>query len=98
MGSNFFTLGLYQLENLIMARPSFRFFDVRMHPQSVTDVRVQALLTQAIVVRKSELLNHLETIRVRPEEPIVLLCEDGRLSDSAASELEAAGYKQVYIV
>jgi rhodanese-related sulfurtransferase len=98
MSPGFFTLGLYQIENLIMARPSFRFFDIRVRPQIVADARVQSILVHASVVRKSELMAYVENQHVRPDEPIILLCEDGRLSSTAATELEAAGFKQLYVV
>ncbi len=96
--TDFFTLGLYQLENLISARPSFRFLDVRLQPQLVSSVRVQNVLSHATVVPASEVQNHLKRLQANPGDPLVLVCEDGRLSNGLATELETAGFKQVYIV
>jgi rhodanese-related sulfurtransferase len=98
MSPSFMTLGLYQLENLISARPLFHFLDLRVSPQVVAEVRVQSILAQARVVRANDLLNYLQSLNARKDEPIVLLCEDARLSNSAAVELDQAGFQQIYIV
>lgn len=98
MNPALFTLGLYQLENLISARPTFHFFDVRVHPQSVANSRVEAVLSTATVVSANHLRGYLDTREARQDDPIVLLCEDARLSARLGAELEAAGYQQVYIV
>lgn len=96
--SAYFTLGLFQLESLIQARPTFLFFDIRIRPQIVGIPQVQAVLDQATVVRRDQLLTNLKTRDARKDDPIILMCEDGRLSISAAGELEAAGFAQVYVV
>lgn len=93
-----FTIGLYQLENLLVARPSFRFLDLRIRPQIVALTRVQAVLTHASVVRSAEIKNHLQATHAQKTDPIVLLCEDGRLSASVGDLLDGAGYQQIYIV
>lgn len=96
--SSFMTLGLYQLENLVMARPSFRFLDVRMHPQIVSIPRVQAILATATVVSKTQVVDHLKNVKCGSDDPVVLLCEDGRLSHTVANELDSSGFKQIYLV
>jgi rhodanese-related sulfurtransferase len=96
--SSFFGLGLFQLESLIQARPSFSFFDIRIRPQIVGIPQVQAVLDQAQVARRELLLTNLKNQKARKEDPIILLCEDGRLSLSAAEELEREGFSQVYVV
>lgn len=96
--SSFFQIGLYQLENLLFARPSFRFLDVRLQPRPVSVPRVQNVLAHAAVVSSHQALNHLRNTDCRSDEPIVLLCEDGRLSQSVAASLEAAGFQQIYVV
>lgn len=95
--NSFFQLGLYQLENLLIARPTFRFLDVRLQPRSVSIPRVQTILSHATVVSSSQALSHLKNTDCRADDPIVLLCEDGRLSYSVARELEAAGFRQIYL-
>jgi len=95
--NSFFQLGLYQLENLLMARPSFKFLDVRLQPRAVSIPRVQNILANATVVTSSQALTYLRNTDSRADDPIVLLCEDGRLSHSVAVQLEAAGFRQSYI-
>lgn len=91
-------LGLFQLEGLSIARPSFTFLDIRLHPQVVSTVRVQSVLSHATPVRALDVPNHLQNLSTRVDEPIILLCEDGRLSSGIAADLESAGFTQVYIV
>jgi rhodanese-related sulfurtransferase len=91
-------IGFYQLENLIIARPSFRFLDVRVCPQAVSMQRVQSILNQSTVVNQNEVLNYLERTQVQKTDPIVLMCEDGRLSCGIADTLDAAGFEQLYVV
>jgi rhodanese-related sulfurtransferase len=69
-----------------------------MHPQLVTSARVQGVLSHATVVRAPDLVEHLKNQGARPDDPIVLMCEDGRLSNAAAVDAEAAGFGQVYVV
>lgn len=95
--SSFFQIGLYQLENLLIARPSFRFLDVRLQPRPTSVPRVQNILAHATIVSSHQALNFLRNNDCRADEPIVLLCEDGRLSQSVATSLEAAGFQQIYI-
>jgi len=96
--SSFFPIGLYQLENLLIARPSFRFLDVRLQPRSVSIPRVQTILSHAKVVTSFQALNHLKSTDCNADDPIVLLCEDSRLSHSVGMELESAGFRQIYVV
>lgn len=94
----FFPIGLYQLENLLIARPTFRFLDVRLQPRSVSIPRIESILAHATVVAGSQALSHLRNTDCRADDPIVLLCEDGRLSHSVGTELESAGFRQIYVV
>jgi rhodanese-related sulfurtransferase len=98
MMPSFLTLGLYQIENLLMARPSFQFLDLRLHPQLVAEPRVQSILAQAHVVRGTDVLNYLQNFGASKDEPVVLLCEDARISMKAAAELDAVGFHQLYVV
>jgi len=96
--SSFFQIGLYQLENLLIARPAFRFLDVRLQPRPTSVPRVQNVLSHATVVSSHQVVNFLRNADCRADEPIVLLCEDGRLSQSVATSLEAAGFQQIYVI
>jgi rhodanese-related sulfurtransferase len=92
------TIGLFQLENLIHARTPFLLLDVRVFPQLVASPRVQACLDYAQVVPAQNLVEFLEASSVDKQSPIILFCEDGRLSWSQAGVLESKGYTQVYVV
>lgn len=92
------TLGLFQLESLIHTRAPFILLDVRVFPQLVASARVQACLNIAQVVLAEDLIGYLEAHQIGREMPIVLFCEDGRLSWGQAQKLDAEGYSQVYVV
>lgn len=94
----FFGLGLYQLESLIHARPQFRFFDVRVRPQILSLPQVQAVMSHAVPVASQELPSYLTNHKIVKDEPIILVCEDGRLSRSLATKLYQDGYHQIYVV
>lgn len=92
------TLGLFQLESLALASAPHQFFDLRLQPMALPSARVQACLDRAQVVDSHFLMQHLENYKIGVHEPIILVCEDGRLSNSAALDLANKGYEQVYVV
>lgn len=92
------TVGLFQLESLMVAAAPFQLLDIRVMPIAVNSNRVQSVLTMAKVVRSSDLLQYLKNFEIGKESPVILMCEDGRLSMSEALHLEKKGYNQVYVV
>ena len=96
--SSVFGLGLFQLESIIQARPNYCFFDIRLRPQILGIPAVQAVLDQARVSRPEVLMTSLLQQKTGKDDPIILLCEDGRLSIATADQLGREGFTQVYIV
>lgn len=92
------TLGLFQLESLMLASAPYHLIDLRMAPMAVSSARVQACLNTAKVVPASDLAEHLKTYELGFDYPVILVCEDGRLSMSEAQRLIDQGFMQVYVV
>ncbi len=92
------SLGLFQLESLMLANAPYYLVDLRMQPMVVPSARVQACLNTAKVVEASQLAEHLKTYDLGFNYPVILVCEDGRLSSSEAQKMIDLGFMQVYIV
>lgn len=86
-------LGLFQLENIFLSPSPFQFFDLRKDTQSLP-APLDRLFKKAQVISLGELLKK----NLPKEQPVVLVCEDGKTSQEAARQLEAAGHSQTYIV
>ncbi len=89
-------IGLFQLENLIVARNPFRLLDLREHP--VSHPELGDLLKSAETVDPRNVFVHLNKSATDKNFPLVLLCQNGQTSTHIASQLEAQGYKNIYIV
>ncbi len=92
------SLGLFQLESLMLSSAPFYLIDIRMQPMLVNSARVQACLNMAKVVQISDLSEHLKTFDLGFHFPVILVCEDGRMSTAEAQRLIDQGFMQVYVV
>lgn len=88
-------IGLFQLENLLSIRNQFVFLDVRLKKED-WPAQLKETLQPAVHVDQSR--NYLVHNKIPHGTPIMLIDEDGRRSEIVARELEAAGYKQIYVV
>lgn len=91
-------LGEYQLRNLIKNQVLFLYLDFRR-----PSVRAAGNLSHWVF--KGSVPATLETVadRVRAgaatnEHPIVLICENGETSMTAARELEKLGYTNIFVL
>jgi len=90
-------IGLFQLENLLLTRTGFCFLDLRGEGES-TPAAVASMLSSAHRLLPADTTAYLQDHVQSKEHPIVLICADGRASQTMAQSLEASGYKQVYVV
>jgi rhodanese-related sulfurtransferase len=90
-------IGLFQLENLLISRSPFAFFDLREHAELLPE-GLQRMVAGASPVSTSEVAGELKRLGHGFEKPVLLLCENGRASARVASELERAGFTNAYIV
>ena len=91
-------IGLFQLENLILMKSPFLFFNLAVGDFQISDEKLLSYVQSATVVHKDRLTDQLQEQNVDPQFPIVLLCEDGSSSLAVSKELERMGYSNVYVV
>lgn len=95
---NALEIGLFQLENLILMKSPFLFFNLSEGDYQIKDQKLLSYVQTAAVVHKDRLATHLKDQNTDLEFPIVLLCEDGSSSLATSKELDALGYSNVYVV
>jgi filamentous hemagglutinin family protein len=91
-------IGLFQLENLILTRTGFGFFDIRNSQEYQNELPpdVTRLLAASERIQIPEVTKRLETWD--KSAPVVLICATGKTSAELAGQLEAAGHTNVYTV
>ena len=91
-------IGLFQLENLFVSHARFCFLDLRSSPPAEVHPGLDKILTSAEKVADRKLEDHLTTQNVDKNTPVVLLCENGRVSSAAAGRLEKKGFCNIYVI
>lgn len=91
-------IGLFQLENLILMKSPFLFFNLAVGDYQIQDQKLLSYVQTASVMHKDRLSTHLKDQNVDQQYPIILLCEDGSSSLMASKELDGLGYSNVYVV
>ena len=82
-----------EAEELIKSRKGVIIIDVRNN----TDY-IQSHLENAINIPLREMNEHLKKLEQYKEKPIILYCSNGNRSKVAAIQLEALGYKNLYVI
>ena len=82
-----------QAEELIKDRKEVIIIDVRNN----TDY-IQSHLENALNIPLREMNEHLKELEQYKENPIILYCSKGNRSKVAAIQLEALGYKNLYVI
>lgn len=88
---------LFQLENLFASPNRFLFFDLRVQRSSLPE-ELDRIFVKAVPKSASDLLADLKAQNAPLEYPIVLVCDDGELSQRLARSLEESGYTNVYVI
>jgi rhodanese-related sulfurtransferase len=92
-------LGRFQLENLISQPLRFHYFDLRKEKRGVKkNEGVSHLLEPALSLSSKTLLEEVSARVDTKDQPIVLLCENGRLSRRVARVLIDMDYKNVCVI
>lgn len=89
-------IGRYQLENLVREGVRFIFADLRSAEER--SAYTDPLLVSAMPLTAADLQTNLTLNQVPADSPILLLSQDGMQAAQVATELEGAGFKNVYIV
>ena len=90
-------IGLFQLENLLHAQTRFLLLDLRRERSAVAADLVQ-IMEKAVALDAAQIENYLVKEKIHEEAPIVLVCENGQVSQAASSRLEKLGYRNIYVV
>lgn len=97
-------IGSYQIENLVMQRVPFTLLDLtnqtnlikpfeHLNPYYLNFLKTQIAKTTVAEYKSTEKFQSLVK-----EDPIVVICDNGIESKKIASELESAGYINVFYV
>ena len=96
--SDYFEIGYFQLENLMMNQVQFYFFDIGMVRTKIADEPLKSLLRFLVAMEPEDIEPYLKEKSETNTVPIVLLCEDGVRSRKWAKVLSEAGYININIV
>lgn len=88
-------IGEYQLQNLIANRVGFLYLDLRNPSGGAND---HALLSGSRPCRADLVLVSVHDAGLKPDAPIVLICENGAKSLVAAETLARNSFINVFVV
>ncbi len=91
-------IGLFQLENLTISRSPFTFLDLRADRSRALPDQLQNCVKVARPTPPEQVEEFLTKESGPKDRPILLMCENGKISAATADRLESAGYANVYIV
>lgn len=97
-------IGTYQLENLVLQRVPFTLLDLtknanlvapfeHLNPYYFNFFKTQILTSTAADYKSTEKFQSLSK-----DAPVIVICDTGKESQAIASELELAGYINVFYV
>lgn len=96
MNADYFEIGWFQIENLLLNQMKFTLFD--LSSESRRPVEPKAFWAQALKVLPHQVLVAAQNQLQSPEQPLLLLCLDGKTSSRAALELTKAGYRNLFVI
>jgi rhodanese-related sulfurtransferase len=96
--SEIFEIGYFQLENLTLNQVAFVFFDLRKERTPVKDEPLRSMMKPALAMDHEDVTGYLSEKAFDKSTPIVLMCDEGKISHSLASELEEQGYLNVNVI
>ena len=92
-------IGLFQLENLFSSPNTFLFIDLRAgRPLASVHLSIDRLLKKAQPIPVAQVKQFVGEQKIPHEKPIVLVCGEGKDSESVARDLIRAGFDQIYVV
>jgi rhodanese-related sulfurtransferase len=85
-------IGRFQLENLLRNNVRFLYVDLR------TSSEENQILKSSIRLAPEQVRVHLEGNNIAKDHPVVLICDDGKISLKIALELESNSFRNVFVV
>ncbi|MGE0764505.1 MAG: hypothetical protein AB7N80_14615 [Bdellovibrionales bacterium] len=102
MGADFFQVGCFQIENLLINRMQFFVFDLRQRsevpPQINSSLEQKAFWSKAKAINPDQAVTAAKELVQSLEAPLMLLCEDGEISSQVAARLVREGYSHLLVV
>lgn len=96
--SDAFTIGFFQLENLVLNQVQFFLFDVRVEKSPICDEPLKSMLQKAVPLDANEVEGYLKEKSEDKSVPIVVMCETGEVSMRLAEELGSKGYININVI
>lgn len=96
--SDYFEIGYFQLENLMINQVQFYFFDLNGRREPVSDEPLKSLLKTLTFLEPSDIEPYLKEKGEEMSVPIVLMCDDGVISKKWGTQLSEAGFINVNII
>jgi rhodanese-related sulfurtransferase len=91
-------LALFQLENLLLTRTRFCFLDLRTQRAEDQDRKLEFILKNATPLPAADVEKHLRSLQLAKDQPVIMICENGKVSLAVAARLEALGFTNAYVV
>lgn len=92
-------ISFYQFDNLVRNRIPFMFInmnsDVSTWYDSIYKLHIQ---TNQVLTSLPEIPSVLDSKKIPKDFAILLLCQNGRESEKAATDLQKKGYTNVYLI
>jgi rhodanese-related sulfurtransferase len=96
MGADFFMIGWFQIESLLLNHMGFILFDLRPHPDHTAEPKL--FWDHARTVKPEDALSQAKEHLAALDQPLLLLCEDGEVSCQVAARLVRAGYSNLCVI
>lgn len=96
MSADFFEIGWFQIENLMINQMKFVLFDLR--PGAEHPVEPKALWSHALKVPPTQAVELARAKLGSAHDPLLLLCSDGRTSGQVAADLVKAGFTNIFVI
>jgi len=98
MSDHYFEIGYFQLENLLLNQVQFYFFDISGYKFTERDEPLKSMLKNTTALEPSDIAPYLKEKGEEPSVPIVIMCEDGVISQRWAQKLGESGFLNVNVI
>lgn len=93
--SSIFFLNWFQLENLLINNMHFLFLDLRSSEKAIHPATLNRMAKR---VSEGEVEPTVRELIDEPSRPVVLICDDGRISTVIGERLASLGYSNILVV
>lgn len=96
MSADFFEIGWFQIENLMINQMTFVLFDLRKQPEVRNEPK--AFWARAQNVAPHDVVTQAKSKLESPDQPLLLLCNDGQVSSRVAADLVKEGFHNLFVI